>query len=300
MGGTVNPDALLFSFSAALFLLAARVLRRGLTVRLGLLIGLVATLGCLTKGTTYGLLPGVGAAALVGALRLHRRTGNWRQPLLGLGSGAGVFVLGFGGYLWANSHLLNKSPATAGAFVTSKSAASATTVTGQLEYIWQFFLPRLWDMTDQFPGYPSYPLWDFYVKGFVGRFGWWQYDFPHWTQWLGLGVLCLLLAAAAAALVPRLLARPRLRTELAIYFVIAASELLLVSVAGYRFTAVNHLDFEQTRYIFPLLPLYGALVATAPLVLRRRWAPVAGGVLLVLLALHSFAADLLTLQRYYT
>ena len=32
------------------------------------------------------------------------------------------------------------------------------------------------------------PIWSTYFQGFVGRFGWFQYGFPMWVNWLALGV----------------------------------------------------------------------------------------------------------------
>jgi hypothetical protein len=47
-------------------------------------------------------------------------------------------------------------------------------------------------MEDVFRGYPAYPVWDVYIQGFIGRFGWFQYGFPLWANKLGLGVLLVL------------------------------------------------------------------------------------------------------------
>lgn len=298
MGGSVNPDGLLFTISAALFLLAARTMRRGLTLRRAIAIAALAVAGSLTKGTTYALLPGLATAGLIGTHRAYRGGTTLARLAGAAGAGVALFIVGFGGYLYANAHLLSSSPASAGAFVTSEAAARTTTLVGQLEYTWQFFFPRLWNMQDQFPGYPSYPLWDFYIKGFVGRFGFWQYDFPLWVEWAGLATLVALLSLAAVALVPRLASRG-IRLELAVYAFITVTVLVAVSVAGYRYTSANKLDFEQTRYIFPLLPLYGALIPTAALAFGRRRAPQVGALLLVLLAVHGLGGELLVLARYY-
>jgi hypothetical protein len=57
--------------------------------------------------------------------------------------------------------------------------------------------------------------------------------------------------------------------------------------------------FEQARYLLPLVPLYGALVAVAALGAGRRFArPVAA--LLVLLAMaHGLFAQFLMIARFY-
>jgi hypothetical protein len=81
---------------------------------------------------------------------------------------------------------------------------------------------------------------------------------------------------------------------------LAASVVVVVAVAGYRFRASDHLNFEQTRYLFPLLPLYGALFALAARAGGRRYGPALGALFVVMFVGHNVFALLLTLQRYYT
>ena len=58
MSGAVNPDAMLFAVSAALFFCLARAFRRGLSTRLAIGSGLVIATGFLTKLNFVGLAPG--------------------------------------------------------------------------------------------------------------------------------------------------------------------------------------------------------------------------------------------------
>jgi hypothetical protein len=59
------------------------------------------------------------------------------------------------------------------------------------------------------------------------------------------------------------------------------------------------LNFEQTRYLFPLIGLWGALVALAIRGAGRRWRPVlAVGLALAFVAWELFA-QLIVVGRYY-
>ena len=72
-------------------------------------------------------------------------------------------------------------------------------------------------------------------------------------------------------------------------------------IAGTSFVARlgGATGYEQPRYLFPLLALYGALIALAARGAGKRYGP-AVGVLLVCIAIaHTAAAMLLTLTRYY-
>ncbi|MGH2913181.1 MAG: DUF2142 domain-containing protein, partial [Solirubrobacteraceae bacterium] len=73
---TVNPDAMLFALSAAVFYCLARAFRRGLSQRLALTIGAVCAVGSLTKLNFLGLAPGILLALVVltrREARLHGR-----------------------------------------------------------------------------------------------------------------------------------------------------------------------------------------------------------------------------------
>ena len=87
--------------------------------------------------------------------------------------------------------------------------------------------------------------------------------------------------------------------ELLVYVLMALGLAAAIAVAGYRYRVDNGgAQFEQARYLLPLLSLYAAVVALAVRA-ARRWAPVAAVVLLVAACGHSLFAQLLTLERYY-
>jgi hypothetical protein len=69
----------------------------------------------------------------------------------------------------------------------------------------------------------------------------------------------------------------------------------VVGMIGASSLKLFGLQFEQGRYLFPLLGLYGALVTLA---VRRLGRP-AGAVFVSLALLHALSAHLMTVGRYY-
>jgi hypothetical protein len=158
-------------------------------------------------------------------------------------------------------------------------------------------------MTDQFPGpdssgFPHYPVWDSFFQGYVGRFGWYEYSFPVWVSEVALGIWVVLLGFAGRALV-RVRATLRGRwMELACYLAVMGGMLLLVNLNGYVYRKGTHVFFEQTRYLFPLLALYAALVAIAARG-AGRYGPALGAAIVVLAFGHTVFSQALTVGRYY-
>jgi hypothetical protein len=173
-------------------------------------------------------------------------------------------------------------------------------IRGFLSYLWQYFLPRLPSMhRPPWPSYVGYGVWNQYIQGFIGRFGWWEYVFSRRVNFVGLA---LLLVVAALALVG--LARTRsLRTrasEIGCYVLVVLTLLGALAYTAYRYLAFTGDAFEQTRYLFPLLAFYGAAVALAARGAGQRWGRAVGSCLVVFAMGHYLLAIVLTLQRYYT
>ncbi|MDQ4040549.1 MAG: DUF2142 domain-containing protein, partial [Actinomycetota bacterium] len=197
MSGGVNNDILVVALAAMLAYLVARVMRRGLTGRLAGALALVAVAGVLTKTPFAGLLPGAGLGVLVAIWRLE--PGRRRRALAVAGAGTLAFALGVGVWLVANQAVFDRPGATTTGNLLA--ASTGTSISGHFSYVWQAFLPRLPGMTE-FPSlHGTFALWDAYVQGFVGRFGWWRFGFPMWANWLGLAVYAALALVAAGALV---------------------------------------------------------------------------------------------------
>ena len=297
MSGAVNNDGMLYAAGAMLLFLLARSFRVGLTSRRGVAIGAAAATGVLTKTTMVGLLPG---AALGLALLWWRARGVPRRAA-GRGALAAGAVFGVATVTWFAADVLvfGRPLAAATGGMASGAVGEATSLPGQLSYLWQFFLPRLPFMPDAFPTYPDYPLWDVYIQGFIGRFGSFQFGFPLWVNQVGLAVLAVVAGLAGVELARSREALRRRWPEVCTYFTMLVGTVVLVGVTGYRFRAVEGLNFEQPRYLFTLLPLYGAVVALAARGVGRRWGHTAGAALVAVAAWHALFGLLLSINRYY-
>jgi 4-amino-4-deoxy-L-arabinose transferase-like glycosyltransferase len=293
---TVNPDALLFMVSAALFYCLARAFRRGLTRRLAIAIGVLIAAGFLTKLTFIGLVPGAMVGVIVVARREARTSGMsaYRRllaPALLIGlSPAGLYGL--------VNVLSNHS--TFG--FLSGSVASVTgghgSLAGELSYMWQFYLPRLPGMRNDFGEiFTTRQIW---FKDAIGVYGWSDTFFPSWVY----GV-ALIPAGAIAALCIRALAvgRTALReraAELATYATMAVGLLVLVAAAGYLAFPSRAAEFTDARYLLPMLALWGAVLALAARGAGRRWGPAAGTLIVALVIAHDLFSQLQVIARYYS
>ena len=296
LSGGVNNDGMLYLAGALVLYLLARAFRRGLTVRLGLALGGAVALGLLTKPTMVGLTPAVAFALLV---LVVGGGGVRRWPRLRAAAAAVALpVVIVGGWLAVDVTVFNRSASAMTGGLASERIAASTSVRGQLTYLWQFFLPRLPFQEQQFFGY-WLPVWHVYIQGFIGRFGWFEYGFPGAVNWAGLLVLVTLAALAVVTLVRHRRDLRRRWTEMATYVAAVVGVLLMIGVSGYRYRASLGFNFEQTRYLFPLLALYGGAVALAAHAGGRRWGPALGAFLTVVFMGHWLFAILLTLERYY-
>jgi predicted membrane protein DUF2142 len=289
ISGGVNPDALLFATAAGLFLLVARAWRRGVTVRLALGIGALIAVGMLAKVNFYGLAPG----ALLGLLLAARRSeAAWnRRVALRVGGAAllagGLFALGvaFQVVVWDRP------------FVVGRPAAPESHV-GLLQhasFIWQVFLPRLPFQARAFRNYPAY---DQLFKTFVGAFGWLQAWQPTWVYRLAAGELVVIgvLAVRALAANPREL-RFR-RGELLGYVAMTAVLLLLIGLSADL--RRNILRILQGRYLLPLLPLFGALLAMGARGLGERWGRAVGVAIVATTVAWTLYGQFVTITFFYS
>jgi 4-amino-4-deoxy-L-arabinose transferase-like glycosyltransferase len=291
ISGSVNPDALLFADCAALFFCLARAFRRGLSRRLAAALGAVLAVGFLTKLTFLALLPGALLGLVALGLREVRRTSKaaaLRSLAFALGIAASPSLL----YVAVN--LLSGRPAM-GVLGNGISLAGNGSLTRELSYIWQFYLPRLPGMTPYFHGF--LPLKIYWLRGVVGLYGWLDTAFPMWVY-----NLALIPAAVIAALTLRalFLARGVLRSravEFGVYAVMALG--LLLTIGADDFINKQPGEYAEPRYLLPLVALWGAVAALAARGAGRRWGPVAGALIVTLALAHSIFGQLLDIARYY-
>jgi 4-amino-4-deoxy-L-arabinose transferase-like glycosyltransferase len=291
--GSVNPDALLYALSAAVFLCLARGFHRRFTRRLAIVLGLLIAAGLTTYFSFIGVAVGAFAALVVLAVREARS--RRREALLSLAIAVGIGLAPAILYalrnVLVNRHTFGQASGIGGA-LTIKSLFN------ELSYIWELYLPRLPGMTHYFAGITTWR--DIWFDRSVGLYGWMDTMFPVWVD-----SVALVLAAAVALLcgrelfVRRHVLRARL-PELGSYAAITVGVLVMLGITSYSTDIVkNELAIGEPRYLLPMLPLFGAAIALAVRGAGRRWMPVAGAAMVVLFLGHDVFSQLQVIARYY-
>ncbi len=291
MSGAVNPDSMLFAVSAALFYCLARAFRRGLALRSGLAFGLVIAVGFMTKLNFLGLAPGAFVGLFVVAVRGARRSGRGalRAPALAAAIGC----------LPAVAFLIAKALSRHSAIGIATGTIKAThgSVLATASYIWQLYLPRLPGMPHDFPGiFTARQIW---FNGYIGRFGWLDTFFPGWVYTAALVVTAVIAGLCVRSLIA---ARAALRAhlaELAVYALMTLGVLILVGADSYLVFPRQLASYGQARYLLPMLPLLGAVLALAARGAGRRWGLAAGALIVTLFVAHDLFSQLQVIARYY-
>jgi 4-amino-4-deoxy-L-arabinose transferase-like glycosyltransferase len=295
----VQGDNLLFLASALTFWLLIRAYRRGLSRGGAAAIGLVVAVGLLAKLTYIAFLPGIGLALLLLAWRALPE--GRRHAAQALAIAVAVAAVPVAIYAVLNVTAWHRGSALAGgltAATTGKiSGGQAVTLKQSLDYIWQLYLPRLPFMhRSYFPGYPVGYIW---ADGTIGRFGWLDYGFPGWVYTFGRVAFA---AIGLLAIVGVVRLRRRIKEVLpmfACFALMTAGLLAAIGYAGIRYRLATGYQFEQARYLFPLLALYALVTMLAARAPGRRWAPALGAALVLLAMAHGLFAEMLTISRYY-
>ena len=295
----VQGDNLLFLASALTFLMLMRAYRRGLTTRRAAGLGAVVAIGTLGKLTYIALLPGVALALVLLCWRLlpEGRSRALRTFGVTIITAAAPIAL----YLLLNVTVWHRGSPAAGGIAAATNGnlpgGGAVTLRETLDYTWELYLPRLWFMHHAY--FARYPLWDVWLNGSIGHFGWLDYTFPNWVYDVGRYVFYALAAFAVIGVV-RARAAVRRLAPLGVCFAVMALGLLgAIGYAGIRYKLNSGYPFEQARYLFPLLALYATFIVLAARGLPGRLALVFGGLLVVLAMAHGLFAETLTISRYY-
>ena len=298
ISGGVNSDNLLYLTSAGVLWALARTFRHGLTSANGVLLGGFLGAGLVTKFTMLGFIPAV-ALALLLALRRAWSTDR-RRALRGAAWAVGLVAAPVLLYLALNHLVWNRGaiPGGVGSVSAAPGAAMTFNFREELSHIWQLFLPPV-GMRHQF-GY--LPLWKTWFKGFFGRFGWLDYKFPYRFYLVALVVSIAVVLAAAAEIVRCRRTFSRRLAEFAIYALLLVGLAVEIGVQSYRemIQTAGIGQFEQARYLLPLIGLYAAIAALAVRFGGRRWGPALGALLVVLAIGHDLYAQLITISRFYT
>ncbi len=174
MSGAVNPDSLLFAVSAAIFYFLARAFRRGLDTRAAATIGTLTAIGFLTKLNFIGLAPGVLLGLIVLSVRAARIHGRRAYRLLALSVAVALSPVAL--YV-ARNVLSGRRPL---GIVSSTLHLVHGSILGEINYIWQLYLPHVPGTVNDFPGlFTTQQLW---FRGYVGLYGWLDTPFPGWVS----------------------------------------------------------------------------------------------------------------------
>ena len=289
ISASVTPDAMLYALWTVTLWLGARIVTRGLTPLAAAAIAAATAAAILTKLTSYGLLPGVAFVLLLGLWRARR------QGLLRLAATAAVagllLAVPVGGWLVTASRL--DRPA---AQPVSASPGGNVNVKRLGGYLWQYYLPKL-PFQQPVPELSKLPAYDVWVKTGWAAFGWLEVRFPNPVYPAFAAISVLVLVGALLALLRR---RRSLDPWLLAFLVITGTSLLVgLHWTEYQYIVSRHLPFNQGRYLFPLIGLWGLAVAQAVTLLPRRRRPiVVGAVMGGLLVLQIFSLAI-NAARFY-
>jgi hypothetical protein len=282
ISGVVNNDNLLITLASLELYLLARSLRRGLTLRLALLIGVVLALGYLAKPSMAAFGPVAAGVLLWPAVR-KRNVRLLVAPAVALGAFALVALA------WTGIAALTDRGVTA----VSTANAQPFSLHDYLSYLHHFYVPG---SNDKWFGAAT-PVYSVWMHSFFATFGWSDTQFPERVYKVLTGI-CI--AVAVLIVIAAWRERRAARRALPILVAGAASVVLLLLFLHLAF----YLNFagypsEQGRYLLPLVPLFGAAIAASTLALGRRWAPLLASFYVTALGCFTLFSYGLELTRYY-
>jgi 4-amino-4-deoxy-L-arabinose transferase-like glycosyltransferase len=290
---SVNPDAMIFTVSAAVFLCLAHAFRRGLTKRLAISLGLLIATGLVTYLSFIGVAVGAFVALAVLAVR-ETRSRRWRSilaPALAAGIGAAPALL------YALRNTVSNRP-TFGLASSIASLAATKSLLSRLSYIWELYLPRLPGMPHYFQGIVTWR--DIWFDRSVGLYGWMDTMFPTWVDSVALVIVGAIALLCGRELLARRSAMRASLSEFGSYAAIGVGVLVTLGVASYSTDVIEHeMAFGEPRYLLSLLALLAALIALAVRGAGRRWSPVVGAAMVALFLGHDIFSQLQVVARYY-
>ena len=293
MGGAVNNDMGVNAGSAVVLYLLIRGLRRGLTWRLGLALGVALAVLPLLKGTGYALFP-IAAFAILGML--VRRHGRRDVAWVAVTIAALVAVT----LVWqAIAPSFGRATfTTPSEGLPGEGLAPLTDTGGYLSYLWQIFLPKLPFMTDLW--LQPWPFYDIYVIRGFGAFGWYQVTFPGLAYDLIVGLLAVLVVLGVVVLVRRWDAVRSRGWETIVLLGVGAAIIAGVEAFYYTPTPRGTIIAEMGRYAFPAITAFAALAIAATLGAGRRRAPLLAAALAAWMVVLNTAGQLVALNGFYT
>jgi 4-amino-4-deoxy-L-arabinose transferase-like glycosyltransferase len=290
VSGSVSPDSMLYALWTLAIWLGVRILRRGLTAPSGAALFATVGLAVIVKATSYALLPG---ALLVLVVALRRR-GALRASLWPLAASLGALVATLGGWFVVARALSRPAAAQ----VSSASGSAGLNPRELISYVWQFYLPRLPSMTD-FPSVAhTIPVYDIWLKGTWAAFGWTEVQFRN-RVYVVLAAVTLAVTVTAAVQ----LWRSRAGGDRAVFAFLVLVPLSLL--AGLHWSeyhlimAGSSSNFNQGRYLLPLVGIAGLVLALALRRVPTRHRATAVGLVLAGLLLLQVTSLGLIFTRFY-
>ncbi len=293
MDGTVSPDSMLYAVSAALLLCLARAFRKGLELRLAVVLGVLIAIGFGTKLNFVGLAFGIFLGLSVLALREMRTGGLEAVRPAAIAAAIGLAPV----LIYAFVNALSNDP-TLGSVSGGETQIASTSPAHELSYIWQLYLPRLPGMTPYFTGLTTFK--DIWFDRSIGLYGWMDTVFPTWVDNLALIPAAAIALLAARELYARRSSVHTHASELAVYIAIAIGLLALIGASSYASNVLGgSAAFGEPRYLVPLIPFLAAIVVLAIRGAGPRWAPIVGSAIVILFLGHDVFSQLQVVARFY-
>jgi hypothetical protein len=297
ISGAVDNDVGINAGAAALELVLIMIVRRGLSVRLGLILGVLLLSLPVVKGTIYSLYPVVVLVLLVTLWRQHRRADVRAWMALGASAatvGAVSSVVGP-----ALHPPAAPSPKAYGGteFVADAVSGAVAHPLDYVAYVWQVFLPKLSFMAPHFEGTPL-PAYMIFVERGWAAFGWYDVLFPNWVY---VVILIAMLVTPVLGVLAIRKERGFVRRNLVELGVLASMPLavLLGVEAAFYLSGPRTWVSEYGRYFFPAIAPLAVLVVASLHAFGRRWIVFAGAGLLAGMLALSYSSQLLTLTTFY-
>ena len=293
---SVHPDTLLtFLYSGAIYF-GVRLLKRKPTAGdLYVMSGFVG-LALMTKLVAPALLPAVLFAFIATAWRARNL---WTKPQMVRNFAISTALVTVPLLIWSVVYpMLGQDAISRTVVQIVGNDGKGGSIGNFFSYLWQWYLPKL-PFMETFPQTLGVPAYDTLLRGFWGAFGpWLLLDYPGWLKACLAAFTVGIAVAATTTLVKR---RGRLLAQwqpIIFLALIAFSLLFTANFVSYRAALMDE-PFFQTRYLFPLISLFGAVVVTAVLAFKRKFLLIASSLVVGALFTLDVAALAINADRYY-
>lgn len=298
ISGAVNNDNGVNAAAALSLYLVIRALKRGLSWRLALGLGIALAVTPLMKETGYEIYP----AVIVGLLGVLWRSHRLRDASAWVAL-AGAFVAVRAGWSALQPVFyptVAGQPTSAGAISAAGALTVAEHMPGRfLVYLWELFLPRLGFMGPLFP-LGEWPFKAVYVVRGWGAFGWYAWTFPNWVYTAIIAAMAAVALLALSTAVRERLALFKRVFEVAVIALFPVCVLVAVEAAFFAPDGGRTVVAEQGRYIFPAIAALAAIAVAGTFGVGRRLQVPLATVLVVATIGLGYASQWLTLGSFFT